>query len=48
MSFFSILANTENDQFKTPYMCMYVWVPLLFPWNYYNIVNLLYPTTKKS
>ena len=23
MSFFSILANTENDQFKTPYMHMY-------------------------
>ena len=30
MSFFSILANTENDQFKTPYMYIYGRVPLLF------------------
>ena len=28
------------------YMHMYGWGPLLFTWNYYNIVNWLYPSTK--
>ena len=30
------------------YMCMYGWVPSLFTWNYYNIVNWLYPNTKSE
>ena len=28
------------------YMCTYSWVPLLFTWNYHNIVNRLYANTK--
>ena len=27
---------------------MYVWVPLLFTWNYHNIVNRLYIHKKKK
>ena len=30
------------------YMYMYGWVPLLFTWNYHNIVNQLYPNTKQK
>ena len=29
------------------YRYMYGWVPLLFSWNYHNIVNWLYPNKKK-
>ena len=29
------------------YMYMYAWGPSLLSWNYYNIVNWLYPNTKK-
>ena len=28
------------------YMYVYDWVPLLFTWNYYNVVSLLYHSTK--
>ena len=28
------------------YMYMYDWVPLLFTWNYHNIVNRLYPNIR--
>ena len=28
------------------YMYVYDWIPLLFTWNYYNIVSRLYPNTK--
>ena len=35
----SLLCNT---------LCMYGWVPLLFSWNYHNIVNQLYPIQNKK
>ena len=28
------------------YMYMYGWVPLLYTWDYHNVVNQLYPNTK--
>ena len=28
------------------YAWLFAWVPLLFTWNYHNIVNRLYPNTK--
>ena len=31
---------------KNGHMYMYGWVPLLFIWNYHNIVNRIYPNTK--
>ena len=33
---------------KNGYMHMYDWVPLLFIWNYHNIVYWVYPNTKQK
>ena len=30
------------------YMYVYDWVPVLFTWNWHNIVNQLYPQTKEK
>ena len=37
-------SNILEKKWKFSYM--YGWVPLLFTWNYHNIVNQLYPNTK--
>ena len=36
----------EGSLGENGYMCMYGWVPVLFTWNFHNIVNQLYPNTK--
>ena len=36
----------EGSLGENGYMCKYGWVPLLFTWNYHNIVNWLYISTK--
>ena len=36
----------EGSLGKNGYMYMYGWVPLLFTWNYHNIVNWLHADTK--
>ena len=38
----------EGSYGENKYMYMYGWTPLLFTWNYHNIVNQLYPNTKKK
>ena len=39
-------AGWQGSLGKNAYMYMYGWVSLLFAWNYHNIVNRLYPSTK--
>ena len=36
----------EGSLGENGYMCIHGWVPLLFTWNYHNVVNWLYANTK--
>ena len=38
----------EGNLGENGYMFMYSWVPLLFTWNYHNIVSQLYPSKNKK
>ena len=39
-------ACMGRGSWKNGYMYKYDWIPLLFTWNYHNIVNRPYPNTK--
>ena len=38
----------EGSLGQNEYMYMYGWIPLLYTWNYYNIIILVYSNTKKK
>ena len=52
MELYSMLyANLDGSRVwgrRDTYIYMYGWIPSLFNWNYHNIVNQLYPNTKKK